>query len=132
MKVLPMAKIARAKNAAVAPRRDRAARQKQDLARRAQEAESRGRWTFLTNHMHVLILLTHDPSMILRQVAGRIGITERAVQRIIVDLEAGGYIERQKVGRQNHYRILPNRPLRHPVEAHRTIGDLLSLVVGKR
>jgi len=55
-------------------------------------------------------------------------ITERAVQRIIADLEDGGFIEREKVGRQNHYRIIPERKLRHPVEQHRTIGDLLRMI----
>ncbi len=66
--------------------------------------------------------------MVLREVAARIGITERAVQRIIAELEEGGFIEREKIGRQNHYRILSRRPLRHPIEAHRTIGDLLNLI----
>lgn len=66
--------------------------------------------------------------MVLREVAARIGITERAVQRIIAELEEEGFIEREKIGRQNHYRILSRRPLRHPIEAHRTIGDLLNLV----
>jgi len=107
------------------------ARETQELAQNAREAELRSRWTFLTNHTHVLILLTQDPSMVLRRVASCIGITERAVQRIIVDLEEGGYIEREKVGRQNHYRILTNHPLRHPVEAHRTVGDLLNMVCKK-
>lgn len=86
------------------------------------------RWTFLTNHAHVLILLSRDPNMVLRQVALQIGITERAVQRIISDLEEDGFIEREKVGRNNHYRILDHRPLRHPIESHRTIGDLIKLV----
>lgn len=66
--------------------------------------------------------------MVLREVAARIGITERAVQRIIAELEEEGFIEREKIGRQNHYRILSRRPLRHPIEAHRTIGDLLNLI----
>jgi len=86
------------------------------------------RWTFLTNHAHVLILLSRDPNMVLRQVALQIGITERAVQWIISDLEEDGFIEREKVGRNNHYRILDHRPLRHPIESHRTIGDLIKLV----
>ncbi len=86
------------------------------------------RWTFLTNHAHVLILLSRDPTIVLRQVAIQIGITERAVQRIIADLEEDGFIQREKVGRNNHYRILDHQPLRHPVEAHRTIGDLIKLV----
>lgn len=87
-----------------------------------------GRWTFLTNHSHVLILLSQDPSLVLREVAARVGITERAVQRIIADLEEAGFIEREKVGRRNRYRIRNNRPLRHPIEAHRTIGDLVGLI----
>ncbi|MFO0915356.1 MAG: winged helix-turn-helix transcriptional regulator [Pirellulales bacterium] len=86
------------------------------------------RWTFLTNHAHVLILLDRDPTLVLRQVAAQIGITERAVQRIIADLEEGGFIEREKVGRKNHYRVLKDQPLRHPVEQHRSIGQLLDLV----
>ena len=65
--------------------------------------------------------------MVLREVASLVGITERAVQRIIADLEASGFIEREKVGRKNHYRINPNLPLRPELEAHRSIGDLLDL-----
>lgn len=86
------------------------------------------RWTFLTNHAHVLILLSRESPMVLREVAMRIGITERAVQRIISDLEEGGFIERAKIGRSNHYRISAHLPLRHPIEAHRSIGDLLALM----
>src|ERR1700730_8293231 len=56
-------------------------------------------WTFLTNHGHVLVLLSRNPSLVLREVALRVGITERAVQRIIADLESSGFIEREKVGR---------------------------------
>lgn len=86
-------------------------------------------WTFLTNHAHVLILLSQDPSLVLREVALRIGITERAVQRIIADLERDGFIEREKIGRKNHYRISVSQALRHPIESHRTIGDLIALIV---
>jgi len=85
-------------------------------------------WTFLSNHSHVLILLAKNSSLVLREVAWQVGITERAVQRIIADLEAGGIIERLKVGRQNHYHIQMDKPLRHPVESHRTIGQLLALI----
>jgi hypothetical protein len=86
------------------------------------------RWTFLTNHSHVLVLLARDPTMILRSVAAQVGITERAVQRIIADLERDHYIQRERVGRQNRYRVQTNQPLRHPIEAHRTIGDVLNLL----
>ena len=66
--------------------------------------------------------------MVLRQVALKIGIKERAVQRIIADLEQDGFIEREKVGRRNHYRILDKLALRHPIESHRSIGDLIALI----
>jgi DNA-binding Lrp family transcriptional regulator len=85
------------------------------------------RWTFLTNHSHVLILLHTDGNLVLREVARRVGITERAVQRIVHNLEEAGYLERYKVGRQNKYRVGTDVSLRHPIESHRTIGDLLAL-----
>lgn len=97
-----------------------------DQARAASKAEPR--WTFLTNHAHVLIVLSKNPSTVLREVALRVGITERAVQRIIADLERDGFIEREKVGRQNSYRLRFKQPLRHPIEAHRSIGDLIDLI----
>ena len=86
------------------------------------------RWTFLTNHAHVLAVLHDNPELVLRHVATTVGITERAVQRIIHDLEEAGYIAREKVGRRNRYQVLLDVPLRHPIEAHRTIGDLLRLI----
>jgi predicted HTH transcriptional regulator len=85
-------------------------------------------WTFLTNHSHVLVLLSRNPSVVLREVALKVGITERAVQRIIADLEAGGIIEREKVGRQNHYLIRVNQPLRHAITSRQTIGELLGVI----
>lgn len=85
-------------------------------------------WTFLTNHAHVLFLLSQTSDLVLREVALRVGITERAVQRIIADLESEGFVERARVGRKNHYRIFTDLPLRHPIESHRTIGDLIALV----
>jgi len=85
-------------------------------------------WTFLTNHSHVLICLHRDPHMRLRDVAQRVGITERAVQRIVQELEQGGIIARRRDGRRNVYDIDARRPLRHPLESHRTVGDLLQLI----
>ena len=87
-------------------------------------------WTFLTNHAHVLILLHAESDLVLREVADRVGITERAVQRIVQDLEEEGFIRREKVGRKNHYQVLTKKPLRHPIESHRKIGDLLKLIAG--
>lgn len=89
------------------------------------------RWTFLTNHAHVLIQLHADPEMVLREVAVRVGITERAVQRIVHDLEEEGFIERERVGRRNRYHVRRDLHLRHPIESHRPVGDLLGLIVGE-
>jgi len=86
-------------------------------------------WNFFTNHAHVLICLARNPEQPLRKVAISVGITERAVQRIVAELEEAGYLKRTKVGRQNCYIIHTEGRLRHPMEAHRTIGDLLDVVV---
>ncbi len=86
-------------------------------------------WTFLTNHSHVLVCLVNDPGMRMRDMATQVGITERAVQRIISELERGGVIERERDGRRNRYRINRAVPLRHPLESHRTVGDLIDSVM---
>ena len=95
------------------------------------ELSSRPGWTFLSNHAHVLLLIAKDPEIRLRDVANRVGITERAVQRIITELEDGGFLEREKLGRRNRYRIRTNQPLRHPIEAHHTVGELIALVASR-
>lgn len=86
------------------------------------------RWNFFTNHAHVLFYLNSHSNVPLRKVALAIGITERAVQRIVAELEEGGYLKRTKVGRQNKYEISGSLPLRHSQEAHRTVQDLLDWV----
>jgi len=83
------------------------------------------RWNFFTNHAHVLFYLQAYPDQPLRKVALGVGITERAVQRIVAELEEGGYLKRTKVGRQNQYEIHGNAPLRHSLEAHRSVQELL-------
>ena len=88
-------------------------------------------WTFFSNHAHVLFCLAADPGMLLRDVAAQVGITERAVQRIVADLEAAGVLARVREGRRNRYKVDPRVSLRHPVEAHRNIGDLLALVLSR-
>lgn len=86
-------------------------------------------WTFLTNHAHVLFCLAKDPEIRLRDVADRVGITERAVQRIVTELETAGFITRQRNGRRNRYTVHRHNPLRHPIESHRTVDDLLALIL---
>jgi DNA-binding MarR family transcriptional regulator len=83
----------------------------------------------MTNHAHVLFCLAEQPELRLREVAERVGITERAVHRVVGELEEAGYLERERVGRRNVYTVFPERPLRHPIEAHRTVGDLFRLVL---
>jgi DNA-binding MarR family transcriptional regulator len=92
-------------------------------------ADDRAAWTFLSNHAHVLLLIAKEPEIRLRDVAGRVGITERAVQRIVADLEAGKYLERERIGRRNRYKVHRQLPLRHPIEAHRKISSLIALVI---
>ena len=82
-------------------------------------------WTFLTNHAHVLIAIDRDPDLRQRDIAEAVGVTIGAVQKIIVELERGGYLERQRVGRRNHYHVNHSLPLRHPLESNHTVGELL-------
>lgn len=91
-------------------------------------APARPGWTFLTNHAHVLLCLAGDPEMRLRDVAERVGITERATHAIVSELEEEGYLTRHREGRRNRYEIHPALPLRHPVEAHRTVRSILELL----
>jgi DNA-binding transcriptional ArsR family regulator len=92
-------------------------------------AETGRHWTFLSNHGHVLVCLARDPEARLRDVAVAVGITERAVQKIVSDLEDAGVVERVREGRRNRYRLFLDQPLRHPIESHRSIGALLAMVL---
>jgi len=85
-------------------------------------------WTFLSNYSHVLICLAKEPDLRMRDVAERVGITERAVQRIVRELSQEGILRLEKQGRRNLYHVDLSRHLRHPLEAHHTIGDLIRAV----
>ncbi|NNE73695.1 MAG: MarR family transcriptional regulator [Acidimicrobiales bacterium] len=82
-------------------------------------------WTFLTNHAHVLIAISRNPEARQRDLAYAVGITVGAVQRIIGELDDGGYLQSVRVGRRNHYRVLDDKPLRHPLEDQHTVRDLI-------
>lgn len=88
-----------------------------------------GSWTFFTNHSHVLFSLARNPEETLREVAAGVGITERAVQRIVGELEEAGVLTRERNGRRNRYTIDPDVRLRHPIEGHCRLADLIELVV---
>lgn len=86
-------------------------------------------WTFLTNHAHVLLCIAREPLARIRDVAVLVGITERAVQRIIVELEESGYLTHVRDGRRNRYELRPHQPLRHPLEKHHAVAALLALAL---
>jgi predicted transcriptional regulator len=88
-----------------------------------------GNWTFLSNHGHVLVYLARDPDTRMRDVAEAVGITERAVQQIVRDLVAQGYLRKEKVGRRNQYEVVRKAHFRHELEAHVTLGEFVGLVV---
>lgn len=88
-------------------------------------------WTFLSNYGHVLVCLALDPQARLRDIAARVGITERAVQGIVRSLEHAGYVHKERVGRRNTYAVEGDQPFRHTLESGVAIGDFLRLVAGR-
>lgn len=90
-----------------------------------QKPASAHKWTFLTNHAHVMLCLGIDPAMRMRDIADRVGITERAVQNIIADLSLEGYLTIDRRGRCNSYQLNSGLHLRHPIESGHTLGELL-------
>jgi DNA-binding IclR family transcriptional regulator len=83
-------------------------------------------WTFLTNHAQVLLCLAETHDIRLRDVAERVGITERATQRILADLVEAGYVKAVRVGRRNHYTVDHEHTMRHTAQFGREIGVLLA------
>lgn len=92
--------------------------------------QSAARWTFLTNHAHVLLCVAADPGIRVRDLADKIGITERAAQRILSELVEAGYVDKRRIGRRNEYSVHPEKPLRHQLQldAGNTVDHLLSLL----
>lgn len=91
-----------------------------------------GDWTFFSNYGHVLVCLARNREVRLRDVASKVGITERAVQKIVRDLQDAGYLTISKQGRCNRYRINRRKTLRHELETHCTVGKLLTLMTKPR
>jgi hypothetical protein len=87
-------------------------------------------WSFLTNHGRVLLCIAHDPGGRLRDIAARVGITERSAYGIVTDLAEAGYIVKQKNGRRNRYQIQAHLPLPEPTRRERTVGEVLALLAG--
>ena len=89
-----------------------------------------GNWSFLTNHARVLLCIARDPGMRLRDIAARLGITERSTYGIVIDLAEAGYIVKRKDGRRNRYEIQASLPLPEPTSRERTVGEVLALLAG--
>ena len=92
--------------------------------------DERPPWSFLTNHAQVLACIARDPGIRLREIGDTVGITERAVHRIVDELEAAGYLVRERRGRRNHYTIRPHLPLPDPLARGQKVGDLLKVLTG--
>jgi DNA-binding IclR family transcriptional regulator len=90
--------------------------------------ENHKTWRFLSNHTQVLLLLHRDPNVRFRDIAQHVGITERAAQRIVADLIESGYVESERVGRRNRYRINTDIAMRHPAQEGHEVGELLKLL----
>jgi len=91
-------------------------------------SSERPAWSFLTNHAQVLVCIAHDAGVRLREIGERVGITERAAHRIVVDLEAAGYITRHRSGRRNQYTINPGRARHDPLARAQNVGPLLEML----
>jgi MarR-like DNA-binding transcriptional regulator SgrR of sgrS sRNA len=87
-------------------------------------------WRFLTNHAHVLERIAGEPTVRLRDIAASVGITERAATTIVNDLVEAGYLTRTRTGRRNTYAVHYERPLRHPLHRHHTVGELIGFLEG--
>jgi DNA-binding IclR family transcriptional regulator len=94
--------------------------------------ETRKRWTFLTNHAQVLLCVAERPDVRVREVADRVGITERAAQRILAELIESGYVTSRRVGRRNTYTVDPRHAMRHSAQLGYEVGVLLEALGGTR
>ncbi len=85
-------------------------------------------WTFLTNHAQVLVCISGDPGIRLRDIGDRVGITERAAHRIVGQLTDAGYITRRRNGRRNQYAVNPDVRLPDPIARERSVGELVEVL----
>ena len=92
-------------------------------------AESGSNWNFFSNYTHVLVCIAENPDVRMREVAERVGVTERTAMRLISQLDESGILIRVKEGRRNRYLIDTREHLRHPIESHCTVGELLATIL---
>jgi hypothetical protein len=92
------------------------------------EADERRKWALLSSHGHVLVEIARNPQARVRDISAIIGITERATQAIIADLERAGYVERIRIGRRTHYVLHPDNAFRHSAQDGLQVGPFLDLL----
>jgi DNA-binding MarR family transcriptional regulator len=95
----------------------------------AAPVETAPRWDFLTNHAHVLLCISRDSGIRLRDIAAAVGITERSAHKVLSELVEDGYVLRERRGRRNRYKVKPEQPLRHPLVREREVGELLEALL---
>ena len=98
------------------------------ITRMSEPDERAGTWTLLTGHGHVLVEITRNPDARIRDIAAVAGLTERAVQAIVADLEAAGYLTRTRTGRRSVYSVNPDKLFRHPAQEGHRVGPFLDLL----
>jgi predicted transcriptional regulator len=86
-------------------------------------------FSFLTNHALTMLVIAHDPTVRMREIAATVGITERAAQRIVSDLVEAGYVDRTRVGRRNEYAINSDAPAGVSIARDLQVGELLGVLV---
>lgn len=94
------------------------------------EGDERRFWTLLTSHGHVLVEIARNPRARVRDLSAAIGITERATQSVIADLEQAGYVERRRIGRRTHYVVNSDHPFRRSAQDGLRVGPFLELLAG--
>ena len=85
-------------------------------------------WGFLTNHGQVLVCIARDPEARLRDIGERVGITERAVHRVVGDLVTAGYVTRERQGRRNRYTLNEHLALPDTIVREANVGELLGIL----
>jgi hypothetical protein len=90
--------------------------------------ESGASWTLLTGHGHVLVEIARNPEARIRDISAAVALTERTVQAIVADLEAAGYITRQRRGRRTQYTVRHDSHFRHPAQEGLLVGPFLAML----
>ena len=86
-------------------------------------------WSLLTNHARLLLAIENEPGLRVREMADRVRLSERGVALILRDLREAGYVTSRRDGRRVFYSVVPEKPMRTDTVRHRTVGELLRLLL---